>query len=71
MNYKYYREQNYFVGSGAIESANKYVVQFRLKEPGSSWVIENAQFIATLRAKLCSDLWYDGVVKVVYKYFYG
>lgn len=71
INYKKFKEEGYFVGSGAIESANKYVIQSRLKEPGSSWIIENAQFIATLRAKLCSELWDSEVIEIVYKYFYG
>ena len=71
IDYKFYREQGFLIGSGAIESANYFVVQARLKGPGMFWTIDNAQYIASLRAKICSNLWYDQVVKVVYKYFYA
>ena len=37
MKYKEFREKDYFLGSGAIESANKYVIQARLKKH-PSWI---------------------------------
>ena len=69
INYKYFIDNGYFIGSGLIESTNKYLVQSRLKLPGMSWKIINAQYIATLRAKNFSGLWDSYVVKVVYDYF--
>lgn len=51
MNYKKYREEGYAIGSGAVESANKYVVQRRLKIPGSIWTVQNADAMAHLRAE--------------------
>jgi hypothetical protein len=57
VNYPEYREKGYFVGSGAIESANKVVVQRRLKQAGMRWSVPGAQALLTLRAKVESGLW--------------
>ncbi|MDR2367109.1 MAG: UPF0236 family protein [Deltaproteobacteria bacterium] len=58
IDYKSYREQKLYIGSGHIESGNKSVAQERLKRPGMMWNIQSAQNLLTLRAKLKSDLWY-------------
>jgi hypothetical protein len=57
VNYPAYKSQGFFVGSGAIESANKIIVQRRLKQAGMRWSIDGAQYILTLRAKVESELW--------------
>ena len=57
VNYPYYKEKGYFVGSGAIESANKVVVQRRLKQAGMRWGVPGAQALLSLRAKVESNLW--------------
>ena len=57
IDYKKYIANGYFIGSGAIESANKYVTQSRLKHPGMCWKKENAQYLLTLKSKDCSDSW--------------
>jgi hypothetical protein len=59
MNYPLYRERGYFVGSGAIESTNKTIVQQRLKQAGMRWDVSNAQAILVLRAKDESKRWDD------------
>jgi len=59
-----YRERGYFVGSGAIESTNKTIVQQRLKRAGMRWGISGAQALLSLRAKDESRKWND-VVKAV------
>jgi len=64
MNYPFYRKLGYFVGSGAIESTNKTVVQQRLKRAGMRWSVDGAQALLTLRAKEESNNWND--VKSVY-----
>ena len=69
INYKYYREKGYLIGSGGIEGANKSVIQERLKLPGTKWIRDNAQYVAILRAKYCSDRWDSDVVKRVLDYF--
>ena len=51
MRYEKFREQGLCIGSGAIESANKYVVQRRLKLPGMKWNEDNANYMVHLRAE--------------------
>lgn len=70
MNYPQYREKGYFVGSGAIESANRYLMQNRMKLPGMRWNIKTAQYMLSLKTKEESGNW-DAVVKLLYKHFYG
>ena len=57
INYKKYKDEGLFVGSGAIESGNKTVVQRRLKQAEMRWSVEGAQKILSLRAKWESKLW--------------
>jgi len=57
INYPAYKEKGYFVGSGSIESANKVVVQRRLKQAGMRWSVPGAQALLTLRAKVESKFW--------------
>jgi len=58
-NYKVYKEKGYYIGSGAIESANKMVIQQRMKQSGMRWSIGGGQYIAALRTKHESGLWQD------------
>ena len=51
MRYSKYRENGLCIGSGAIESANKYVVQRRLKLAGMKWNEENANYMVHLRTE--------------------
>ena len=51
MRYEKFKEQGLCIGSGAIESANKYVVQRRLKLPGMKWNQRNANYMVHLRAE--------------------
>ena len=50
MKYATFMKKGYLIGSGAIESAHRNVVQQRLKLSGQRWSIEGAQRIANLRA---------------------
>ena len=59
INYPLYRRRGYFVGSGAIESTNKTIVQQRLKRAGMRWSIKGAQAILSLRAKDETKRWRD------------
>lgn len=68
MDYRTYEKNGWFVGSGAIESGNKTVVQKRLKQAGMRWGILGAQYLLTLRAKFESNLWDLEVKKRVYAY---
>ena len=59
INYKFYKDNDYYIGSGAIESANKMVIQQRMKQSGM-----RGQYIAALRTKYESNRW-DEVVDVI------
>ena len=63
MDYKYYLEQGWFIGSGAIESAHRNVIQHRMKLNGQRWGTK-AQPILNLRAANKSDKW-DKIVQLI------
>jgi hypothetical protein len=63
IDYKNYIENGYFIGSGAIESGNKLVLQQRLKQSGMRWNPSTAQPLLTLKAKAESKLWASEVVE--------
>ena len=68
MNYPYYREQGYFVGSGAVESANRYLMQNRLKLPGMRWNTSTAQLMLSLKVKEESGNW-NSVINLLKEHF--
>lgn len=47
----------YPIGSGVVESANKRVVEARLKGAGMHWTVETANAMLALRGCLCSQRW--------------
>jgi hypothetical protein len=53
MNYRNFRKQHFFVGSGVIEAGCKTVIGHRLKQSGMFWTIDGANAILALR---CSHL---------------
>ena len=57
MEYKTYRERGLLMGSGAIESAHRTVMQRRLKRAGQRWSINGAQRVLTLRVCAMSNRW--------------
>jgi hypothetical protein len=57
MKYNEYRIAGYYIGSGVIESANKYIVANRLKQAGMRWDICNANAMIWLRSKNFEDNW--------------
>lgn len=57
MNYKLYKENGYFVGSGASESANKYDMQDRMKLQGMRWKTSTAQTMLSLKSRMESGCW--------------
>jgi hypothetical protein len=62
IDYPTYIEKGYFIGSGAIESGNKLVLQQRLKQAGMRWNVSSAQPLLTLKSKFESNLWQKDVV---------
>ena len=61
INYAEYEQKGYFIGSGAIESGNKIVLQDRLKRAGMRWNVITAQAMLTLKSKAESDRWFIDV----------
>lgn len=61
IDYAEYERKGYFIGSGAIESGNKVVLQDRLKRAGMRWNTQTAQAMLTLKSKAESGLWYRDI----------
>ena len=62
IDYLVYEQKGYFIGSGAIESGNKTILQDRLKRAGMRWNTKTAQPMLTLKSKAESNLWQTDVV---------
>ncbi|MCD8018695.1 MAG: hypothetical protein LUF92_03665 [Clostridiales bacterium] len=69
IDYSMYKEEGYFIGSGAIESDNKIVLQKRMKQAGMRWEPKTAQYLLTLKSKQESDRWEKDVVNFIHDYF--
>lgn len=57
MDYKSYRRRGLLIGSGAIESAHRTVMQRRLKRSGQRWSMGGAQRVLNLRVCQMSGRW--------------
>lgn len=57
MQYPTYRAAGWPIGSGMVESANKLVVEVRLKGAGMHWKRENVNPMLLLRNAVCNDRW--------------
>ena len=68
INYSKYEHNGWFVGSGAIESSNKTVVQLRLKQAGMRWSVNGANYMIALRCMVESNN-LDKIEKIVVDYF--
>jgi hypothetical protein len=69
IDYATYMRRVFFIGSGAIESASRTVLQRRLKLPGMRWNIPSAQNIVAPASKYRSCLWESEVVKTICNHF--
>lgn len=69
IDYAAYQQKGYFIGSGGIESANKTILQRRLKQAGMRWDPITAQYILSLITKEESNLWEKDVADLVYAKF--
>jgi len=69
IDYALYEKNGYFIGSGAIESGNKIVLQERLKQSGMRWNVTTAQYLLTLRAKKESNLWFNDVILPILRHY--
>jgi hypothetical protein len=57
MQYPRFQQQGWPIGSGCVESANKLVVEARLKGAGMHWQRGNVDPMLALRNLVCSDRW--------------
>jgi hypothetical protein len=55
----WYHAKEKIYNCGAIESANKYAIQDRLKKFGMRWSVPGASAVAKLRTLYLSGLWDD------------
>jgi hypothetical protein len=60
LRYAEFRALGYPIGSGAVESANKLVVEARLKGAGMHWAPAHVNPLLALRGLACSDRWAEG-----------
>ena len=70
IDYSTYEHNGWFIGSGAIESSNKTIVQLRTKQAGMRWSIDGANWIITLRCYDESQHWNE-IEKILVEHFYG
>jgi len=57
LDYPAFVAQGWPIGSGIVESANKLVVEERLKGPGMHWQGKNVNPMLALRNAVCNDRW--------------
>ena len=59
MQYPTFRRDGWPIGSGMVESANKLVVQARLKGTGMRWARKNVNPMLALRNGVCNERWLE------------
>lgn len=57
LRYATFAAQGYPIGRGMVESANKLVVEARLKGAGRHWAPEHVDPMVALRTIVCADRW--------------
>jgi hypothetical protein len=65
MQYPLYLEQGWPIGSGAVESANKLVVEARLKGAGMHWAPAHVNPMLALRNAMCSGRWAQASTQIL------
>jgi hypothetical protein len=63
--YARFQAQGYPIGSGAVESANKLVMEARLKGAGMHWAGAHVNPMVALRTVACSDRWQEAWPQIV------
>lgn len=63
--YATFQAQGFPIGSGIVESANKLVVEARLKGAGMHWAREHVNPMVALRTIACSDRWDEAWPQIV------
>jgi hypothetical protein len=60
IRYARFRAQGYPIGSGSVESANKLVVQSRMKQAGMRWEPSHVNPMLAMRNLACNARWMEG-----------
>jgi hypothetical protein len=60
IKYARFRAQGYPIGSGSVESANKLVVQSRMKQAGMRWDPSHVNPLLAMRNLVCNARWMEG-----------
>jgi hypothetical protein len=60
LDYPAFHAAGWPIGSGCVESANKLVVEARLKGAGMHWARAHVNPMLALRNLVCNDRWHDG-----------
>jgi hypothetical protein len=68
LRYAEFRAAGYPIGSGAVESANKLVVEARLKGAGMHWALAHVNPLLALRGMACSDRWEEAWPQLVHQW---
>lgn len=66
LRYPWFVAQGWPIGDGAVESANKLVVEARLKGSGMHWTRSHVNPMVALRTALCSQRW-DAVWSAIHQ----
>lgn len=64
LDYAWYQARGYPIGSGRVESANKLVLERRLKGTGMHWARAHVNAMVALRTIACSDRWSEAWPKI-------
>jgi hypothetical protein len=59
MQYPQFRRDGWPIGSGMVESANKNIVEARLKGSGMHWERKHVNPMLALRTAVCNDRWQE------------
>lgn len=65
IKYNEFQANGYPIGSGSVESANKLVVESRLKQAGMRWARRNIDPMLGLRNIACNDRWEEAWPQLV------
>ena len=64
MTYAEFQQQGLPIGDGCVESANKLVVESRLKQAGMRWALDHVNPMVALRNVACNDRWAEAWAQI-------
>ena len=67
IDYPKYKEANYFIGSGAVESGHKSTSKERMCLQGMRWCTDSGQYVLSSKMKYDSGLWHSYVVPLIHR----